>query len=486
MKSVEKKMPPLAWLVFAVVWMAVPSSAINLNQDSLTVDEVIARVECKGWPGHDYALYIPKKSLALEDPPVLFVLDPAARGEFALRRFQAAASRWGVIVAASNSSRNGPVGDVVSAIRAMWQDFKKRMGLEPKVIYAAGFSGGARASAYFSRAIGRPVTGIIACGAGLSPLIKVSGLETSFYCGIAGYDDFNYREMRRLDASLDKVALPHHFIHGPFDHRWPEIRTCERALGWLIFRSAKARLLYLPEFSAREFLENEITELENARRRGDTLRVAREASTLLSPAEESRQYPQISKLLKTTLKSKMYRSMARKEARLARREERLLSEAGRVFNRLEKGDADAADLPGITLRLGISGLRRQALHTYKDRMVAAMARRVLNSIGVEASHRGIQHQVGKKRLKLAMRYYDIVTACGKPIHLQALTLYNSACIYALWGRYKAAMQRLDRAIIAGFRNLTHLKQDPDLAGLRSQPEFSSAMKQWQKLLDEES
>ncbi|MFG0284929.1 MAG: TPR end-of-group domain-containing protein [Phycisphaerales bacterium JB039] len=42
-------------------------------------------------------------------------------------------------------------------------------------------------------------------------------------------------------------------------------------------------------------------------------------------------------------------------------------------------------------------------------------------------------------------------------------LYNAACACALLGHHDAALATLDEAVTAGFRNLRHLRDDPDFA-----------------------
>ncbi|MFQ5655570.1 MAG: tetratricopeptide repeat protein [Planctomycetota bacterium] len=57
------------------------------------------------------------------------------------------------------------------------------------------------------------------------------------------------------------------------------------------------------------------------------------------------------------------------------------------------------------------------------------------------------------------------------------THYNLACAYALSEREIEALEELEAAIDAGFRDLEHISNDPDLEGLRELPRF-------QELLDE--
>jgi len=60
---------------------------------------------------------------------------------------------------------------------------------------------------------------------------------------------------------------------------------------------------------------------------------------------------------------------------------------------------------------------------------------------------------------------------GNPMHL-----YNLACLHSLRREAEPALERLKEAISAGFRNWAHLAEDPDLAFLRSLPEYAQVQR----------
>ena len=53
----------------------------------------------------------------------------------------------------------------------------------------------------------------------------------------------------------------------------------------------------------------------------------------------------------------------------------------------------------------------------------------------------------------------------------ALTWYNLACSYSLLGQIEDALSALQRAFELGYRDMTFLQNDPDLAGLRQSSKF---------------
>jgi hypothetical protein len=68
---------------------------------------------------------------------------PAARGRAIVEAYQAAAEKYGYIVAGSNNSRNGPWQVSATSIQAMSADLG-RFNIDPKRFYLTGLSGGAR------------------------------------------------------------------------------------------------------------------------------------------------------------------------------------------------------------------------------------------------------------------------------------------------------------------------------------------------------
>src|SRR5216117_1396820 len=107
------------------------------------VGTVVPHVTCLEDPQQSYALYLPSSFSATRKWPIIYVFDPFARGEDATKIVQAAAERFGYIVAASNNSRNGAAGASREAAQSMWQDTHQRLPLDPNRQYFAGLSGGA-------------------------------------------------------------------------------------------------------------------------------------------------------------------------------------------------------------------------------------------------------------------------------------------------------------------------------------------------------
>jgi len=90
----------------------------------------VKQIDIPTHPGQSYALFVPSTYSADRRWPILYCLDPGARGRNAVERFAAAAEKAGFLVAGSNNSRNGPIQPSLEAIRLMVQDTHDRFSID--------------------------------------------------------------------------------------------------------------------------------------------------------------------------------------------------------------------------------------------------------------------------------------------------------------------------------------------------------------------
>jgi tetratricopeptide (TPR) repeat protein len=104
-------------------------------------------------------------------------------------------------------------------------------------------------------------------------------------------------------------------------------------------------------------------------------------------------------------------------------------------------------------------VRRKLLASYSDRS--------------EVLHWSAHLSLVDQGYKVAEAFLDAAIEVG-PVEPEML--YDRACLYALTGRTKAAIDELKVAIDAGYRNWRWFDQDSDLTSLRTQPEFIELMR----------
>ncbi|MCK7461663.1 MAG: hypothetical protein MZU84_06185 [Sphingobacterium sp.] len=230
------------------------------SAQDLIPGRVVERVACLAEAGRSYALYLPSGFDAGKTWPLLVLFDPAARGSLAVEAFREAAEAHGWILAASNDSRNGPLQDSARAAFALWVDVSKRFPVDDRRVYATGFSGGARVASVFPRVVGRPIAGVIGCGAGLASGLEPGALGAAAYFGLAGFADFNYGEMKALDRSLDPSGIPHRFHYFEGSHAWPDPASCARAVAWMEIVAMKQGLRPADRERAAAFVRRDLEE----------------------------------------------------------------------------------------------------------------------------------------------------------------------------------------------------------------------------------
>lgn len=215
----------------SAVVLAVVSTAAAAAE--LPRGEVIPSVACDGRADQSYALYVP--TVASRPLPVVYVLDPSARGGAPVEAMRDAAERYGFVVAGSNTSRNGPMQPSLDALQAMWADTHARLPIDDTRVYFAGFSGGARAAARFARAC-QCTHGVLLNSAGFDGDLKDA---TFAVFAAVGRADFNYGEMAAFDTRLDDAHVPHVLRRFEGRHRWAPPEVWDEALGWLVVLEMK-------------------------------------------------------------------------------------------------------------------------------------------------------------------------------------------------------------------------------------------------------
>src|SRR5215467_9711779 len=198
----------LASLLASALCFASPSAPQSRPAQSFESGTIISSMVAADNQQQTYALYLPSYYTANRSWPIIYVFDPLARGELALRQFQHAAELHGFIIAASNNSRNGPWKPQAEAAEAMLTDTQQRFSIDTKRMYFAGFSGGARVSAQLAL-LCKCAAGVLLSGAGFPRNVPPSPPSKFAVFSAVGDADFNYAEVIPLQNVLDKAGQPH-------------------------------------------------------------------------------------------------------------------------------------------------------------------------------------------------------------------------------------------------------------------------------------
>lgn len=198
------------------------------NGQELPRGVLVDQVTCAEDPAETYALYLPSAYSPDRAWNLLLAFHPGARGEQMVALYREAAERYGYIVAGSTTSRNGPWEASARAVRAVSKDLARRFAIDADRVYLTGHSGGARLA--LEVALGpNAIAGVIASSAGFGDARPRRTVRFAVFA-TAGRDDFNYREMRALDAAL---TTPHALAVFDGGHTLPPPEVAMQAIEWL-------------------------------------------------------------------------------------------------------------------------------------------------------------------------------------------------------------------------------------------------------------
>lgn len=455
----------LAGVVVAIIVCSNPSLSQTPAESTIQTGRVVENVVVQSHPDQSYAVFLPSDYTPERRWPTVFCLDPRARGKTAIERFVKAANEFGYIVLCSNNSRNGLDGRTISQIFSdFWEDAHARFSIDEKRTYAAGFSGGSRLAATFASRCRGCLAGVVGCGAGFPGDIRPDTKTSFVYFGVAGVDDFNYREMWELEKNFSDLKLPNLFETFMGGHEWPPEESIKRALAWLKLQAIKTGLTkgdsqFIDEqFSARMKLADEFLKAE---RRGDSYKAYTSIERDFQGLRDTTLASEKSQQLK---KSPELRKEEKIEEQLFRRQ---LQEAGEIrASWLKSPNPDEATVPrhDAIIRLVDWRKKKEMVNDSADRR---LARRIISHLLVEAfetaqsSLRGGDYNAALANLQLAHE------ADPKSPNL----VYEIARVYALKRQKKSALQSLEEAVALGFKDLARLKAEEAFAVLTDDPRY---------------
>ena len=203
----------------------------------LPTGQIVDNVECALEASQHYALYLPSNYTPSRQWSVILAFDGGGRGRVPVERYQQAAEKYGYIVAGSLNSRNGPWEVSMNAAKAMTADVKARFSIDPKRVYTAGMSGGARVAMKIALE-SRQIAGVFASSAGFFRTEFITRPPFPVF-GSAGTDDFNHMEMYQLDR---RMTSPHRVLYFEGGHTWLPAELAMQAVEWMELQAMKSGL----------------------------------------------------------------------------------------------------------------------------------------------------------------------------------------------------------------------------------------------------
>src|SRR5690242_114370 len=389
-------------------------------------------------PSNSYALYLPSAYSPSKRWPLLLVFDPFARGEVSVKLFHEAAEKYGFIVVGSNNSRN--FQDPSAAIRALWADVKERYAIDPRRIYTAGLSGGARVASSVALACKNCIAGVIANGAGLPNGAATPGPEAADWFLVAGTTDFNYPELLHLKEALDARNAASRFVVYDGPHNWMPKDFAERALAWLQLRAMVKGLAPVDkEFIGRQF-ESRLAEAASAQKAGEILAATRDYREIAQDFSTFRDVKEQDALAKSLAASEEFRKATKNEKAALDLQDEVAKKIGNLVAGIAQRADDRAAFVS-QLQSAANEVNREQHGTSDPARKQAIERGLASafSFAVESGQ-----QAMLKKDYLAAK--DMFQAGETILPESAWASYLVATAHAQLGEKKQAIQELKKAL----------------------------------------
>ncbi|HEX3091581.1 MAG TPA: hypothetical protein VHW72_03095 [Candidatus Angelobacter sp.] len=405
---------------------------------------VRASVAVAADPSNSYALYLPSAYSPLKRWPLLLVFDPFARGEVSVKLFHEAAEKYGFIVVGSNNSRN--FQDPSAAIRTLWADVKERYAIDPRRIYAAGLSGGARVASSVALACKNCIAGVIANGAGLPNGATTPAPEVADWFLVAGTTDFNYPELLHLKEALDSHNAASRFVVYDGPHNWMPKDFAERAVAWLQLRAMVKGLVPVDkEFIGRQF-ESRLAEAVSAQKAGDILAATRDYREIAQDFSAFRDVKEQDALAKSLAASEEFRKAVKNEKAVLDLQDDVARKVGNLVAGISERPDDRAAF--------VSQLQSAVNDAYRDKKESSNPARKLAIERGLASAFSYAAESGQQAMlkKDFLAAKDMFQAGETILPESAWASYLVATAHAQLGEKKQAIHELKKAMEKGMTN----------------------------------
>jgi dienelactone hydrolase len=295
---------------------------------------LVEHVSCPNDATQTYTLYLPSTYQTTRNWPLLLVFDPGGRAARAAEVFREAAERFGWIIAASENSRNGPWEPTLRAVNAMWPALLGGYAVDERRVYTAGHSGGATVAWLVAQQTGQ-IAGVIASGQPNPESQITKATEKRFaWFGAAGHSDFNFLQVKNIDAALADSTSPHRVDFFDGGHQWPPTEITFRALGWMevvsMKESRRARDLDL----VRTILADDVARARTLEDRGLLTEAWRSYGTIVTTYTGLVDVGDAERRLRAIETDSRFKNARKLEERADRREQQEIYAVGKVAARL--------------------------------------------------------------------------------------------------------------------------------------------------------
>src|SRR5947199_6138887 len=475
----------LASLVLLVV-LSPPGWATQATQQTNAIPkgQIVEKLECLNDSSQSYALYLPANYTPDRKWPILYALDPGARGKTPVERFKEAAEKLGWFVAGWNNSRNGPWSRAADAWSAMTKDTLQRFSIDDDRVYATGLSGGARMALQFAQLCQDCLAGVIACGAGLPRGLVLSTAMHFLFCGTTGTYDFNFSELRGLDDPLTKAGIIHRIDVFDGRHEWPPIAVATAAIEWMELHAMKSGKRPRDDAFIDATWQQSVKQagtLEESKKYYEAYQIYLDLSESF---KDLRDVNEVQKKASQLSNSREVKDAMREEQQQIRKQREIEAQLQPLIGALPRNGDDgsgredtrssviaSADEEAMNrqnrLQALLSQLRKQS-NASEDSSARRVARRVLDGAFVALFEQGSSFLQTEKHYREAITTFKLATEVNPD---RPGPFFYLAWAYAASGDKKKSVQALSTAIDKGFSDLTAISNNKAFDPIRNDPQY---------------
>ena len=441
------------------------------NPQTLPVGVVLPKVMAAAKPEQSYALYLPSQYSPDKRWPIVYIFDPAARGNVPVELMKDAAEHNGYILAGSNNSRNGSWKIESEAAQTMLLDSEKRVTIDGNRVYFAGFSGGARVAASLAN-LCKCAAGILLNGAGFRPRSSTTSEPPFAVFAAVGTYDLNYSEVVRMDDELEKLRYAHfmHIFEGP--HQWAPASSMDEALLWFRLQAMKNKPEIRDDSFAAAFVAQETQRAQAFEQSGDTYFAWKEyrqtARAVAGLADNSRLRAKADALEQ----DKAVRQAAKHEKQDFDDQDQLTRDISAELGALQENQANRAEIRSAVARKMAELHDRAELEKRPEKL--RVLKRSIAAVMVQAVETGLE-RLDQNEPALARDYFELACEVDPD---SAWAWGNLAKSKALLGDPKGTLEALRRAKSkskVSAQLLEWMKSEPAFAKLLGTPEFSAIL-----------
>ncbi len=418
---------------------------------------MVEGLACESDPTQTYTLYLPSTYDPASRWPVLLVLDPRGRSVVAAELFRGTAEEYGWIILSSNDTRSDESMEPNRlALNALWAEIHSRYAIDPRRIYAAGFSGTVFVAYLVAQQTGG-LAGVI--GAGGRYIEDALEKNQVAMFGAVGDTDFNYPEMRQMDEFLARQGNPHRLEVFPGGHEWMPEPLARQAVEWMELEAMRSGRRPRDETLIARLYAEDMAAADRLERSGDPLGALERCGAIDRTFQELHDTSEARDLAERLAARRELKQARKERERWDAYEAKYLTESFPAVYAFRAAEvAPAAAVLARDLRL--DDLQH---HAVADGWEATTARRLLNNLYTTIAFYLTRDLFSSGMYGHAAAALEVATRIRED---SPVVWYNLACARARAGRESAAVEALERAVDLGYSDVDHIEADQDLGPIR--------------------